>query len=161
MKKSLIVLMLALLFYSCSKEKTDTKENEIKNNLNYGISELTITEPWVRVAAEGMNTAFFFKVTNPLEQNDTLISAESDIAEIIEIHETFVDENGLMGMRKIPFAVIPSNSTVEFKPRDLHVMAIRLKQDVKTGDTTLLKLTFNNAGEKKIFSAARDFVRPK
>lgn len=119
-------------------------------------SKIEIKEAWIRVSAQGSNTALFFEVVNNSDNSDTLLAAESDLAEVVEVHETFKRENDMMGMRKVNFVVIPPRSTVKFKPRDLHVMLIKLKSDLKVGDNGEATLVFKNAGKLKARAVVRD-----
>lgn len=123
------------------------------------VTKMEVKEAWIRTSAQGSNTALFFEVVNNSEKPDTLLSAESNIAEVVEVHETFKRENDMMGMRKVNFVVIPPKSTVKFKPRDLHVMLIKLKKDMKLNDKGEATLVFKNAGKIKIDAVVREMPR--
>ncbi|MBM4171982.1 MAG: copper chaperone PCu(A)C [Ignavibacteria bacterium] len=119
-------------------------------------SQITIKEAWLRPAAVGSNTAFFFEVVNNSEKPDTLFKAESLLSELVEVHETYSKGNDMMGMRRVDFVEIPSNGSVKFKPRDLHIMLLRLKTDLKIGDSGKIKLFFKRNGIKEITGIVRD-----
>lgn len=123
------------------------------------VTKMEVKEAWIRTSAQGSNTALFFEVVNNSEKPDTLLSAESNIAEVVEVHETFKRENDMMGMRKVNFVVIPPKSTVKFKPRDLHVMLIKLKKDMKLNDKGEATLVFKNAGKIKVEAVVREMPR--
>ena len=53
-------------------------------------------------------------------------------------------------------AEIKPGETVEFKPRSLHVMFIKLLKDMKIGDTQEVTLHFKNAGDVKITAEVKD-----
>lgn len=40
----------------------------------------------------------------------------------------------MMGMRQVEFFTIKPKRTIQFQPRDLHVMLIKLNKDLKIGD---------------------------
>jgi len=61
-------------------------------NSNYS-QTINIKDAWARVSAKGSNSAAYFKIINNSSKNDTLISAESNSAEVVEIHETFKENN--------------------------------------------------------------------
>jgi hypothetical protein len=119
-------------------------------------SKIEVKDSWIRVSARGSNTALFFEVINNFDKPDTLLAAESNLAEVVEVHETFKRDNDMMGMRKVNFVIIPPKSTVKFKPRDLHVMLIKLKSDLKVGDKGEATLVFRNAGKIKVEAVVRD-----
>ncbi|MDQ7816487.1 MAG: copper chaperone PCu(A)C [Melioribacteraceae bacterium] len=120
---------------------------------------IRINDPWIRPSAEESNTALFFEVVNNSDKPDTLFKAESDLAEVVEVHETYKRENDMMGMRRVKFVVIPPKSMVKFKPRDLHVMLIKLKKDMKENDKGVAILIFKNAGRIKLEAVVRNMPR--
>lgn len=122
-------------------------------------SKIQINDPWIRVSAEGSNTALFFEVINNSDKPDTLLAAESDLSEVVEVHETFKQENDMMGMRRVKFVVIPPKSSVKFKPRDLHVMLVKLKKDLKENDKGEAVLIFKNSGRIKFSAVVRNMPR--
>lgn len=128
----------------------------LAQNAGKNKSDLVINDAWIRVAASGSNSALFFEVINNSAKPDTLFNAESPLSEVVEVHETFKRENDMMGMRKVKFVVIPPKSSVKFKPRDLHVMLIKLKKDLKAGDKGEATLIFKNSGRVKVEAAVRD-----
>ncbi|MBT8383396.1 MAG: copper chaperone PCu(A)C, partial [Ignavibacteria bacterium] len=88
------------------------------------------------------------------EAADTLYKVKSELAERIEIHETY--SNGdVMGMREVGMIVVEANSSFELKPGAHHIMLMKLKQDLKKGDNGDFTLHFKNAGEIKITSVVR------
>lgn len=111
--------------------------------------ELKITNQWFRPAVKGMNTAFYFTIENNTNQADTLYSVNSDIAGMVQIHETF-EKEGLMGMRQVDFVVVKPNSKIEFKPGGLHVMVMNLYSDYKKNSSADFELYFKQKGIVKI-----------
>ncbi|MDP2036350.1 MAG: copper chaperone PCu(A)C [Ignavibacteria bacterium] len=124
-------------------------------------TQLSINDPWIRPAAQGANSAFFFQIENKGDKADTLIAAKFAHSEVVELHETFKKDNDMMGMRAVKSVAIPAKGTVVFKPRDLHIMLIGLTKDVKLGDTYELKLVFKKAGEIKTKAIVRDMPKMK
>lgn len=100
----------------------------------------------------------YFDIINNTPNDDTLISASSDAADLVEVHETYKKDDDRMGMRRVERVPAPANSTTRFKPMGLHVMLIKLTGDLKTGDTVKAVLTFKNSGEKKISSIVKNMV---
>ena len=144
-----LFLLISLIVLSCNdKNKTldipETNSEVIEKN------NLKITNAWIRPGAAGMNTAFFFNVYNSSEIADTLISVESEIAEIVEIHETFTKGEDMMGMRSVDFVEIPAGTNFEFKPMHHHVMLIKVIDDLKIEDEGIVNLNFKNAGKIEV-----------
>ncbi len=110
---------------------------------------LTVSDAWARPGMKGGNSAAYFVINNDSDKPDTLYGADvkEDIAKRVEIHETYDAGNGKMGMRHVPFIVIPPKSKVEFKPGGYHVMLIGLKETLSEGKTFTLILRFKRAGD--------------
>lgn len=141
---SAVLFVFVLVNFSTAQENQNQK------------SKIQIHNPWVRVAAQGANTALFFVVENAGGKPDTLISAESKIADIVEVHETYSKGNDMMGMREVKFVEVPPKSKVEFKPRSLHVMLIDVVKDLKTGDKVEAVLVFKHAGKIKVNAVVQE-----
>jgi periplasmic copper chaperone A len=132
------------------------------------VKELTITEMWARPGMNGGTSAAYFQIDNPSSQTETLLKADADISDAVEMHMTVPvgegemngamgggegesdgkeQSGGMQGMKMVPVdsVEIPKGS-LEFKPGGLHVMFIGLKNDLKAGDNFTLRLTFENAG---------------
>ncbi|MDZ7624618.1 MAG: copper chaperone PCu(A)C [Ignavibacteriaceae bacterium] len=77
---------------------------------------IKINEAWMRPSSEKMATALYFVIENKSEIADTLFQVDSDLAERVEIHETY-SEGEMMGMRKVDFIVIEGKSSFELKAR--------------------------------------------
>ena len=118
-----------------------------------GSGELGVNEIWARPGLSDGNSAVFFVIDNPGAE-DFLLSASSDVAKAVELHKT-VMEDGNMKMVHQMNVPVPTGETV-FKPGDLHVMLIGLKDDLKPGDTFSIMLTFESVGEKSLNVVVRE-----
>lgn len=108
---------------------------------------LTVIGAWARPTSAGNNTAAYFVIENGTAVDDTLLSVSSEIASATEVHMSMGDENGVMSMQMQESVPVPAKDRLEFKPGGLHVMFIGLNRDIKPGDTFILKLQFEKAGE--------------
>ncbi|WP_337872362.1 copper chaperone PCu(A)C [Ignavibacterium sp.] len=136
------LLLALLLFFSSPDDK------------------IKIKEPWMRISAEGQSTALFMKIENTGDKADTLYKVECDFSGRVEIHETY-KEGEMMGMREVPFIVIPAKSTFELKPRSHHIMVIKLKKDIKKGTTEEFTLYFKQSGKMKVKATAQEMQMQK
>jgi copper(I)-binding protein len=115
---------------------------------------IKIKDAWMRPSSEKMATALYFIIENKSETADTLFQVDSDLAERVEIHETY-SEGEMMGMRKVDFIVIEGKSSFELKPGAHHIMLMKLKKDINDGDKAEFTLHFKQAGEMKITATAK------
>jgi periplasmic copper chaperone A len=92
------------------------------------------------------NSAVYVTVSNHGGEADALISAMTNMATAVELHET-IEKDGKMVMQPRSQFDIPAGGTLEMKPGSYHIMLLGLKQALKPGDTVKVTLTFRNAGE--------------
>jgi periplasmic copper chaperone A len=114
-------------------------------------ASIQVEQPWARATPAGASTgAVYLTVANKSHDADRLISASSDIADKLQIHEMKV-VNGVMEMREITGGLpVPASGSVELKPGSYHVMLIGLKKPLKAGETIPLTLHFEKAGKVSI-----------
>lgn len=117
----------------------------------------TVGDPWVRVPmnAEGP-TGAFLAISNPGPTEDALVGARSPAAAAVEIHETSMSADGMMGMTPVERIGIPAGATVELAPGGLHLMLIGLAAPLAAGDEVELTLVFERAGEVTVTAEVRD-----
>lgn len=92
------------------------------------------------------NGAIYATLANPGKDRDTLISAASDAAGVVEIHESY-QHMGMMMMRPVKAIEVPAGGKVEMKPGSYHIMLLNLKRDLKAGQTVNVTLQFQKAGK--------------
>lgn len=108
--------------------------------------EILVTDARVPVPA-GANGAAYMTLTNDGDTDDMLVSAGTDIAESVELHET-TTQDGSMSMQEVDGIDIPAGGDAVLEPGGLHMMLIGVTEDLAEGDTVEITLTFDNAGEQ-------------
>jgi len=117
--------------------------------------DIVIKDQWIRPGAEKMATALYFTLENNGSETDTLYAVETDIAKMVQIHETY--SNGdVMGMREIGKIIIEPKSSIKLEPGGMHIMAMKLKKDIKIGDEIDFILYFRNADKISITAEAKN-----
>ena len=114
--------------------------------------DIKIEGAWARpspkMAAAG---AAYMTIRNTGGEADRLISGQTPAANVIELHETLIDENGVMKMRPKEGGIeAPAGGSAELHPGGMHIMLINLKKPLETGDVIPLTLTFEKSGEMTI-----------
>ncbi len=104
------------------------------------------------------NGAFYMTVTNNSGTDDELLAGTTDACGTVELHEMYMKENDVMGMREVPGGTIPvpAGETVELKVGGLHVMCIEKQAEFKVGDKIPILLEFANAGEIEVTADIRE-----
>lgn len=136
------VFFLSITLLSCRGETEQNRESDLLDQTG-----IQIEGAWARPAGEGQISAAYFLVSNFAEQPDTLISVRSEAAQNVEVHESYEQEDDMMGMRQVTNLEIPSQSTIRFEQRGLHIMLMQLTAPLEEGDSFELILTFANHGE--------------
>jgi copper(I)-binding protein len=115
--------------------------------------DIVVKDQWIRPGAEKMATALYFTLENNGSEADTLYAVETDIAKMVQIHETYTDGD-MMGMREIGEIIVEPESSVKLEPGGMHIMVMRLIRDIKKGDEIEFNLHFKNAGSIIIWTKA-------
>lgn len=103
-------------------------------------------------------SAAYAKITNNGTSVRTLTSVTSAIAGKIELHTTLRDGN-IMRMRRLDKGIAAKpGETVELKRGGLHIMLMKLKQPIRSGDPVTLTFVFDNG--TRITQTARAAVIP-
>ena len=113
-------------------------------------ANIKVVNPVVKAKPASSNiTAAFMELVNPMTEDDILLSAETEIARVVELHN-MVHEDGMMKMKKVDHIKIPAKGSASLKPGGFHLMLIGIKKAIKEGDMVPLTLHFQNAGTKHV-----------
>ncbi|MGE5350604.1 MAG: copper chaperone PCu(A)C [Acidobacteriota bacterium] len=115
---------------------------------------IEIKDAWIRPGAKDMNTALYLEIINHTNKPDTLYEAKSDLAQKVELHETY-HQGDMMGMRPAKTVAVGANSSFSFKPGGHHIMFINLRKSIKKGSSGEVTLFFRHAGQIKITPGVR------
>lgn len=118
---------------------------------------LAFDKAWVRATPPNAKVAGgFVEIRNSGKSADRLLSASSDAAERVEIHEMKMSGE-LMQMRQLTEGlVIPAGQSVQLKPGSTHLMLIAPKRAIAEGQKVAITLVFEKAGQQTLeFTAAK------
>ena len=105
---------------------------------------ITVHDAWARQPMGGRNmTGVFVVVENAGPTPRAIVSAATDAAEKVELHE-MKNEGGMMRMSPVKQIDVPARGKVELKPGSFHVMLFGIKGTPAAGDTMNLTLTFDD-----------------
>jgi copper(I)-binding protein len=140
-----------------------------------GPGTLTVQDAWTRPTLQGGTAAVYFELSNGSEQ-DSLLGASADIADVIEIHLSStagvasegehdmhnmehmqspadlaeMENAGVMMMDALSEVELAPNQKISFEPGSYHLMLIGLETEVQAEDMFQLTLHFKNAGDVPI-----------
>ena len=123
---------------------------------------LEIESPWVRssaaasgstdmdaMAASASTSAAYMVIRNAGTEPDTLLAVRADAAEVVELHVSET-KNGVTMMSAVENVPVPARGKAELKPGGLHIMLIKLKQELTAGEKITLTLVFEKSGEIQV-----------
>ena len=120
-------------------------------------AEISVDNEWARVTPSGAGSVYM-KITNTGNSDDKLISASSDEAGMVMIHRS-IREGNISKMIHIHDGItIPSNSSVDLKPGDYHLMLMNLDKNLSLGDKISVVLNFEKNDSLEIIPVAK--LRP-
>ena len=118
---------------------------------------LIVKDPWVKAVKGGM-TGLFATLVNETDQPVRVVSAESDVAAMVQLHITEKDASGAMVMKETKDGfTVPPHGTFELRPGGNHVMLMGLKKPILSGTETVVTLQDANGGHVHIHAPAREF----
>lgn len=117
---------------------------------------ITISGAWARPGFSGGNSAVYFIIENSGEQADSLLSAEANVSQHVQLHESMMDNSGMMSMHEQERVEAPARDQIAFQPGGLHVMLINLNEDLNPGDRFNLVLIFQGAGQVPVDVEVRE-----
>lgn len=94
-------------------------------------------------------TGAFMVFKNTTGSDLAVVSAESDVADKVELH-THLHEDGVMKMRQVDKIEVPAGGATVLEPGGLHVMLIGLKQPLELGQMVEIKLNIDDGSSTQI-----------
>lgn len=104
--------------------------------------------------ASGVTGGAYLTIRNTGSAADQLLRVTTDVADVVELHTTVIDNN-VAQMRPIATIDVPANGQVEFKSGSYHLMLVNVKHTLEAGDTVPLTLTFQNVGDIEVRAEVR------
>lgn len=120
----------------------------IASSCSSGPAKIEITDAVVPVPGAIDQLSVYLTITNTGDQDDVLLSADTDVAEMTMLHETEIEDNGRASMDHGSVVTIPAKSTVRFVSGGRHLMLMKPKA-LEPGDEVEFTLTFQESGTVK------------
>ena len=123
--------------------------------------DLVVRDAWVRAAAvpEDMaalvNSAAYLTIENRGNAPDRLVEVSFDGAKRVDLHESFVNEQGIASMRPVDFVEVPPGGEARLEPGGLHVMLMGLVGPLSVGDSVTTVLQFEVTGRVSVITVVR------
>jgi periplasmic copper chaperone A len=117
-----------------------------------------VENAYARVAMENAPTAaVFMELVNHAAEDDRLLSAASDVAEVVELHTHVMSAEGMMQMLPVEEGfVVPAGGAHALARGGDHVMLMGLTGPLAEGDKFTLTLTFERSGKVVVVVPVRN-----
>ena len=99
--------------------------------------------------------AAYLSIVNASGTADALLSASSPGAASVELHETAMASDGMMGMHPVARLDVPAGGSVALAPGGYHLMINGLTTTLRAGDRLELDLVFDHAGRVVVQAEVR------
>lgn len=159
-RRAALAAALLLPLAACSSDPSDGSEAGGAASDGGGTSAegLTLVDPWVKAAEEGMTSAFG-TLTNATGRALQLISASTPSAGMVELHETMGDGSGGMSMQEKEGGFpIPDGGELVLEPGGDHLMLMDLSAPLRPGDEVELTLQCEDGTELVVTATVKDFA---
>lgn len=106
------------------------------------VDDVRIGEP------TGPNAALYLTATSNGDP-DRLVGADTRVADVVEIHRTTIDGDGVITMERVDTLDLPATGSLVLEPGGLHVMLVDVDR-LEAGDVVEVTLIWETAGEMTV-----------
>ena len=122
-------------------------------------AEVDVKSAWARPTVAGQTgTGAFMQLLS--KDGARVLSASSDVAGVVEIHEMAMDGN-VMRMRLMRSLDLAPGSAVQLKPGGQHMMLMDLKRPLTSGEKITVELRLETRDKKLVTQPIEIEVRPR
>jgi len=143
-----VSLAVSLAFGSVAAQDDDGSMEEMASMAPMGEMEpgLHVMDAWARESPMlDLAGAAYMVIHNNTDADDALIGASSPAAEVVELHLSSMDEEGMMSMNQVTEIPVPAHEDAVLKAGSYHVMLINLVEPLEEGAEVELSLEFTTA----------------
>lgn len=125
-------------------------------------SEIVVHDAWIRMPAPAQkNTALYFVVENHGSAQKAIVSASTEAANKVEMHEEKMDAaKKMMSMTPVKQITIPANGKVFLQPGGFHMMLFDLKSKLAMGTMVPVTVKLDDGTTVPVMAAVRDQGEP-
>ena len=157
-RRAALAAALLLPLAACSSDPSAPFSGGASDGGGTSAEGLTLVDPWVKAAEEGMTSAFG-TLTNDTGRDLQLIAASTPSAGMVELHETMGDGSGGMSMQEKEGGFpIPDGGELVLEPGGDHLMLMDLSAPLRPGDEVELTLQCEDGTELVVTATVKDFA---
>jgi hypothetical protein len=112
---------------------------------------IEVSDARIRLPLNGVTTsAAYVSLTNHDDVAVEIVSASSNIAKTLELHEHKTNGNGMMEMRQVDSFAIAPHETLVLAPMGKHIMLFEVQGRAKAGDIGHITLNTKSGAKVEI-----------
>lgn len=146
---------------ACGDDADDSGESSNNSTSAAVAAQVSVSEPWARGTVGSTDptmTAAFMLLDNPSDDDITLETVSSDVADRTELHE-MVRKDGDMVMQATDGGiVIEAGKDMLLQPGGYHVMLMDLKQELEPGEEFDITLGFSDGSSITVTFPVKEFT---
>lgn len=156
-----ITAAAGLVLAGCSSEEQAeaVDENAVEGEF------FAVEDPWIKATEESLDessdhsmTGAFAHLTNTSGEEQTIVGAQAEIAEVAELHEV-VDDGGVNTMQEKEGGFpVAADEKYELNPGEDHVMLMELSEEINPGDAIEITLEMESGASQSIEFIAKEYV---
>ena len=119
------------------------------------IGGIRVENAWIRfVPYSSKHTVAYMILRNHGNAEDRLLSVQSDVAQVVEMHQVLKDGD-LVSMQPVEYILVPAHESTALEPGGYHLMLINLQRVLKEREHVSLTLQFEHAGDLTLIVEVR------
>ena len=156
--KSMVLLLAGLMMQGCSDDSVEAAQKIVEEAAQEVRPDVVISNAWVRaVPPVSTTSAAYFSLTNHTASAVTLVGAQVDFSDDVELHDMSMNEDGIRNMKHIAELAVSPGETVTLAPGGLHMMLFGLTSVPKEGEDVNVCVQFSDAPQHcEIFPVLRE-----
>ena len=143
MRSITLILLAGTALAACSPAEDKAPSGEAT------AAAVTVADVLCRPTPNGRQVTGCY-MTLTAAADDTLLSVESPVAAVGQIHETRMESNMMMMQELEAGLPLPAGDAVQLKPGGNHVMLMGVTEPLRAGQTVPLTLTFATAAPVEV-----------
>lgn len=155
--------LAGLVLTGCDAAAEDNVSGETEQAAEGEI--FAVEDPWVKATEESLDessdhsmTSAFAHLTNVSGEDQTIVGASAEMAEVVELHEV-VDDGGVNVMQQKEGGFpVATDEVYELNPGEDHIMLMELTEEIRPGDLFEITLELENGETQDIEFTAKEFV---
>jgi copper(I)-binding protein len=148
-----VALSLALGSVGAADEEDAMEDMDSMDSMEQMEQGLNVRHAWTRQSPMmDLAGAAYLVIHNNSDVDDSLIGASSPVAEVVEVHLSSMDDEGLMSMQQVQEVPIPAHGDAVLKPGSYHIMLINLVEPLTEGTEVEISLEFATAEPQTIIA---------